>query len=305
MRIAFIEEDLNISGGMRRIIEISNRLVDKGHDVDIIIALDHASLECDWLEVKANVIHIKDKRDYDVAIFNRIPVWIAMDFIQARLKVYYWLSFEAGYFSGPAWYDAYNYKCFVIANSDWVADMAELVYGKRPPVVYGGIDREFYKPIKTEKKYDIVALAPKDKPEKGYFYVKRVSDLFKLKLNNIQGIPQEDMPRAYSEGEIFLAMPNCEGFYNPALEAMACGVPVILTDTCGKMDYAVDGENCLLIPRHVGHAMLAIKRLQDPKLKEKLIKNGLETVKKYSWDDAGDNFEKVIKKEYDTIIENE
>jgi len=298
MRFAFIEENFVVSGGMRRIIEISNRLVEKGHEVDILIVLDNVPLECDWLEVKANIIRFKDRRDYDIAIFNHAPVWIVMDTVVARLKVYYWLNFEGAYFTSPTWYDAYKYDCFIVANSHWTADCAKMVYGKRPPVVHGGIDKKLFRPIDVEKEYDIVSIVPEDKPEKGGFYVKRVCEIGNWKLGNIVGLRQEDMAEAYSKGKIFLGMPECEGFYNPALEAMACGVPVVLTDACGNMDYAVDGKNCLIIPRNVGAAMQAIKEIQEsPSLQKELIKNGFETVKQYNWDKAGSDFEKVVVRE--------
>lgn len=298
MRFAFVEEDFSISGGNRRIIEISNRLVEKGHEVDILLVVNNAPLKCDWLEVKANVLYFSDRQDYDVAVFNHAPVWMAMPSIFARLKVYYWLNFEAAYFRQPTWYDAYKYDCFVIANSDWTADMAKLIYGKRPPVVYGGVDKKLFHPVKVEKEYDIVSIIPKDKPEKGTFHVKRVCEITGWRLGNLVNIPQEKMAEEYSKGKIFLGMPECEGFYNPALEAMACGVPVVLTNACGNMNYVDEGENCLLIPRNVGAALVAIHKLRkDKKLQKKLIKNGLETVKKYDWDKTANRFLEVIKNE--------
>ena len=299
MRFCFVEEDFLVSGGMRRVIEISNRLVERGHEVDILIVLDNISLECDWLEVKANVKHIKDRRDYDVAIFNHAPVWITMSEIAARLKVYYWLGFEAGYFLRPTWYDAYHNDFFVIANSPWIAEMAEIIYGKKPPVVLGGIDHKQFRPIKVEKEYELLCCAPEDKPEKGWFMTKRAADILGLPLENyaVKGLPQDKLAEEYSKAKIFIGMPEIEGSFCPAQEAMACGVPVIMSNAGGNMLYARDGENCIVLPgRNAGYLVQAIKRLRgDDKLQKKLIKNGLETVKEFTWERCVEDFERVIK----------
>lgn len=307
MKIAFLAEYLvskhgkssGISGGNRRILEIANGLVEKGHEVDILIVLDDVPLECNWMKVKANIKHISDRTYYDVAVMNHAPVWMALNNVQADLKVYYWLGFEASYFSQPTWYDAYQQPYFIIANSEWVADCAEMIYGKRPPVVLGGIDKKLFYPVKVYREYDLVSLAPEWSPEKGYFHIKRTAEIMKLSWYNIQGIPQNQMAEAYSKGHVYLGMPESEGFYNPPLEAMACGVPVILTDACGNMDYARHEENCLLIPKNVGAAMKAVRRLlrtdgRRSKLAHKLIKNGFETAKQYEWSKAVDRFEEVI-----------
>ena len=303
MKIAFLAEYLvqawgnasGVSGGNRRLIEIANSLVEKGHEVDILIVLDDVPLECDWMEVKANIKHLDDREDYDVAIMIHAPVWVALEKVIAKHKVYYWLNMEASYFRQPTWYDAYQRDYFIIANSHWTAECAEMVYGKKPPVVHGGINKKLFYPVKGKKEFDIVAVAPPDKPEKGQFYINRVCEITGWTLNNIIEKPQEDMAGEYAKGEIYLGMPDSEGFYNPPLEAMACGIPVVLTNACGNMDYARDEENCLLIPRNVGAAMKAIYRLKkDKKLREKLIKNGFIEAAKYEWKDAGDEFEKVL-----------
>ena len=300
MRFAFLEENFAVSGGIRRVIELSNHLVDKGHEVDILMVVDGVPLSCDWLPVKANIKHLNDRGDYDVAIMNHAPVWVCMNKVAARLKVYYWLGFEAGYFQQPTWYDAYQQPFFIIANSPFTADMAEVVYGKRPPVVLGGISPEYFHPVDIKKEYELLCCAPEDKPEKGYFIMKRAADILGLPLENyaIKGLPQDRLAEEYSKAKIFIGMPFLEGSFCPTMEAIACGVPTIMSDCGGQGYYAKDEKNCLVVPRHTGALVQAIKRLRgDSNLQRGFIKNGFETVKPFTWEKCADDFIQVVEEQ--------
>jgi hypothetical protein len=59
---------------------------------------------------------------------------------------------------------------------------------------------------------------------------------------------------------ILLPLP-VEGFFLPALEAMALGVPVIVTDCIGNRSYCRDGETCLMPDRDAGAIAAAARRL--------------------------------------------
>jgi len=70
-----------------------------------------------------------------------------------------------------------------------------------------------------------------------------------------------------------------------------------MTDNKGSRDYAVDGFNALISqPGDVKSlADNLLKVLQDDKLRDKLIENGLETAKKFTWEKTVENFEKALK----------
>ena len=56
----------------------------------------------------------------------------------------------------------------------------------------------------------------------------------------------DDLRRAYATADVFLGCPIAEeGFYLPALEAMAAGAVVIVPDASGNMVYCRFDENCL------------------------------------------------------------
>jgi glycosyltransferase involved in cell wall biosynthesis len=56
-----------------------------------------------------------------------------------------------------------------------------------------------------------------------------------------------------------------EGFYLPALEAMALGVTVVMPDCIGARSYAIDNETCAVTPRNaIALAEAAIEVAANP-----------------------------------------
>jgi asparagine synthase (glutamine-hydrolysing) len=55
-------------------------------------------------------------------------------------------------------------------------------------------------------------------------------------------VPDEELPRFYSEADLFVMPSRKEGFGFVFLEALACGVPVIAGNRDGSMDAVLDGK---------------------------------------------------------------
>jgi len=97
----------------------------------------------------------------------------------------------------------------------------------------------------------------------------------------------------YSRSDLFVSSSWGEGLGYPPLEAMACGTPVVLTDSAGVLDYARDGENCLLAPPRDVNALAraAVRVLTDADLAAHLAQNGVATAKQYRWETVIDRVE--------------
>ena len=106
---------------------------------------------------------------------------------------------------------------------------------------------------------------------------------FTGKIRVLGSLSDEDLVRAYNAAEMLIMPSLYEGFGLPALEAMACGTPVIVSKA-GSLPEIVG--NAAIICETGNHGSLAeaiASLLRDPQLKSGLIELGKKRVAKFSW----------------------
>ena len=115
-------------------------------------------------------------------------------------------------------------------------------------------------------------------------------------------VPEEDLPVIYSMSDLFVFPSLYEGFGIPPLEAMACEVPVLVSNKGALPE--VTGGKCLQIdPYNVGEIAEGMyKLLTDIELRDRSIQQGKEWVKHFSWEKAAIETYMVYKQ---TIQNNE
>ncbi|MHB8170358.1 MAG: glycosyltransferase [Thermincolia bacterium] len=103
----------------------------------------------------------------------------------------------------------------------------------------------------------------------------------------------QEMAFYYQQADVFVTSSWEEGFGLPPLEAIACGVPVVVTDCGGVHEYAVHGVNCLMVPSRNPKAIAqgVLTLLRDEGLRNYVINLGLATVQNFSWEKALVTFE--------------
>lgn len=106
-------------------------------------------------------------------------------------------------------------------------------------------------------------------------------------------IPHSDLPAIYNGAKIFLYTSLRESFGIPLLEAMACGTPVITSNTSAIPEIA--GDKAILVdPQDVNAIAVQLLKLEQDKLyQEQQITYGLERVKQFSWQYTAENLLKV------------
>ncbi len=301
MRIGVLEPHLRRYGGIRHMLELSNHLVDRGHQVTVYVPRSE-SRTCSWMPCRAAVRLVDEGRDddLDVLVFNDEPQWFLLErFPRARRRVFYALHHGAQYRKRCSWEAVRTDVDLQLANSGWTADMIEAETGHRPVVVLPGIDQELFRPHGAPVRYPILCTGDAEREWKGTETVLEAARLLGLEAEGYahKDLSQPALALEYCAAETFAVGSWYEGFGLPGLEALACGVPLVTTDNGGCREYAVDGETALVVPPRDAVAMAdALGRLrQDRRLAGRLSANGLELVRsEFGWDRRTDRFEEVL-----------
>ena len=109
-------------------------------------------------------------------------------------------------------------------------------------------------------------------------------------------VRREEILGIYRAHDIFVFPSLVEGMPLTLLEAMATGLPVVTTKTCGMADVVEDEVNGLLVPPADGEKFAeAVERLREsPDLRKRLGLAAQETMKRYTWERAALELEKIL-----------
>lgn len=300
LRIGFIEPHLLRYGGIRRVVEFSNRLVARGHSVTFYLPPGEPR-RCTWMPCRADVRSMPEgfTDELDVVIFNHEPQWyLPFLFERAGSRVFYALHDGASYDKEGSWEAARTNVDLRLANSGWTADRIAAATGERPHVVLGGVNDDHFRPVDVPKRYPVLCVGD-SRQWKGTDTIRAAATRLGLPVETYasKNLPQGRMAAEYCSAEVFVVGSRVEGFGQPGLEALACGVPLVTTDNGGCREYAVHGETALVVPADDPDAMAdAIAALRaDRDLAARLRANGLQLVaEQFDWERATDRLERHL-----------
>jgi glycosyltransferase involved in cell wall biosynthesis len=111
-------------------------------------------------------------------------------------------------------------------------------------------------------------------------------------------IPNLELPAIYSNAAVFLYPSRRESFGIPILEAMACGCPVITSNTSSMPEVAGDAAEIIDPYQPVSISNAIIRILGDDKYRKTLITKGFERHPKFSYRQAAEiilsNYQKIL-----------
>lgn len=126
---------------------------------------------------------------------------------------------------------------------------------------------------------------------KGWYYDEIFARVQKLGLENqVQFVgyaPGSELPSWYNAASLLVLPSLYEGFGMPALEAMACGTPVIaannssLPEVVGEAGRLFDPEDPVALAEHI------VTVLDDPEIAATMRQKGLKQAKTYTWTASG------------------
>ncbi len=112
----------------------------------------------------------------------------------------------------------------------------------------------------------------------------------------VEYVSELDLAYYYSSAAL-LAYPSLyEGFGFPPLEAMACGCPVVTSDT-SSLPEVVGEAGIMFNPYDTDSLVEAMRKvLTDSELRDDMVRKGLEQAKKFSWEKAAKETQEVYNK---------
>jgi len=107
-----------------------------------------------------------------------------------------------------------------------------------------------------------------------------------------------DLPAIISQCKVFLYPSLRESFGIPILEGMACGVPVITSNT-SSMPEISGGAGLIVDPHKPEEITDAIEKILDNEdLRKDLCEKGIERAKKFSWKNMAHEYLKLYEEVY-------
>jgi glycosyltransferase involved in cell wall biosynthesis len=126
--------------------------------------------------------------------------------------------------------------------------------------------------------------------DRGWLYEKIFAEVARQQAESfvhfLGFVPDADLPALYNLADLFVYPSHYEGFGLPVLEAMACGTPVLCTDTSSLPEIA--GHAAWLVPTDDDEALTAalIHLLTEPERRRELSRRGPPQAARWTWDQA-------------------
>lgn len=107
-------------------------------------------------------------------------------------------------------------------------------------------------------------------------------------------VPDIELVKLYTNAKLFVYPSLYEGFGIPPLEAMACGCPVVVSNTT-SMPEVCSNAVYYINPHDIDDISTGIKIiLNDSKLQQELRQKGFDRVKLFSWEESAKKIIKII-----------
>jgi glycosyltransferase involved in cell wall biosynthesis len=313
LNIAVLLPHTRTYGGVRRYVEMGNQFVRRGYDYTIHTPDGRPP---DWIQYNGKVARLDDMNDEpDVLICGDVGMMPRFAEMTARLKI---MNLLGSRFADK-YRRYYREDMIVVGNSiEW----KHYFPGVEGYTIAGAVNTDIFRPMRKKEagggQYKVMCFGRMSKKYKGVRFVidavrrlKPRSDYVLVMFDNEplkkprginvethHGLTQQELATLYNTADVFVSAEYGAGWSNTSAEAMACGVPVICTDS-GTQDFAVDGETALLVP-HGDPAAIAekitAKGVRPLLLLNRLAENGLHKIREFTWPRLCDRFEALFRK---------
>lgn len=311
MRVTIPVMALELGGGTRSLVKIAEGLSQYGHDVRFLIPRDSP---VQW-DVKVPILRVTALKPgvfppADVILPNFwptvMPAWQSGRGKVVRLCQ----GYEPLWVTDPVARETYRLPARILAISRWVAEKIKEDTGQDAQVIPLGVDHEILHPPQRPAERTGILYIWRHKAH-GYDF--KGSDDFVAALGPVLArhpdlpvtvvtpeplpvsIPcpcrvevapsDQELADLYRQTKLFVSTSWFEAFSLGPLEAMTCGAAVVSTDCGGIREYAVNGQNCLLVPPRTPDqlAEAILRVLEAPGLAGQLGEHGIATGREWPW----------------------
>ena len=198
----------------------------------------------------------------------------------------------------------------VHANSKMLLKELHEMGFKHAYYIPNGVDEELFKPIKPIRKEGklIVGHVGKECPAKGQreYILPAIQTTGVQSATNLRTwkdkLPHTEMPKIYNEMDVFVVASTEDGTPNPALEAAACGRPIISNQIGNMPEFIKDGYNGFIVPRKIGAYVEKIRYFQNNR--DELIRmgnNARKTIEEeWTWKHQSENYRNMFRSIFKT-----
>ncbi len=108
-------------------------------------------------------------------------------------------------------------------------------------------------------------------------------------------IEEADLPKVYNASDFFIFPSFYEGFGMPAAEAMACGTPVVVSDTPALVE--ITGRAAEIVDPHEADSIArGMTRMLDGSHRDALAQKGIERAAIFTWKASGKDITDIFRR---------
>jgi O-antigen biosynthesis protein len=339
--VCYILYDTSKWGGVKGTLVQVNGLIERGYSVCLVAASAKPSwflVKADFIQ--SPKLSPQDIPDSDVIIGTWYPTVLTAYQSRKGIAVHYCRGYEAqspdlSNDQKALIRDIYRLPIIKIANSPNVVRLIRKEFGQDAYMVHNDIDHEIFSPRgrrPEQGRKRILIVGPYEVGWKGIGdclaaceILKRdmgvdievirasqtsitaeetnISQAFGSCYQYYHDLSEMEMASLYNDSDLLLAgsRSSVESFGRPAMEALACGLPAVLTDIQAYKDFDTNHDYALFVPAGDPAAMAkAVMRvITDNNLREMLVARGLEVSAAYNVSRTLDELEGVLKEIWD------
>jgi glycosyltransferase involved in cell wall biosynthesis len=193
---------------------------------------------------------------------------------------------DASVFSGGSTPKTFRAKWGIPAGEHMILFLSRLIPRKGADILI-----EAFAEACPESGHLVIA-GPEGEPGYRAYLEKRARDSGAASRIILTGpLYEEEKKAAFTEADLFVLPSRYENFANVAAEAMACGVPVIITPYCGIRSL-VDGRAGLVVPPEKQPLAAALYQMvHDTALRHRLKEGCRAVTNQLSWDHLAEQME--------------